>query len=319
MLVTVTVGSYNSSQYILETLESIYNQTWDDIELIIKDDASTDDSVIICQEWLDKYGKRFKNNQFIISDKNSGPASNFNKGIIAATGEWIKPIAGDDALLPDCIRDNVEHILANKEIKILFSNVKLYREILTEEHLIRIDPGKNPENIISEKYSSQDQYRILLVSDRIPYSPSVFINKKALLDAGLPDERLFPEDYQITLNMTKNGYKLFFMNKNTVKYRQHQGASNNKIQKYIIKPNYFKSEQFRKKLIYPNIPYEIRMSQKYKWIVNQIFRIKYFNKQNSINVTIHYLINVLFNPFVYIIWIVKKIKSNDDSFYKYLR
>ena len=59
MLVTVVVVTYNSSKYVLETLDSIFEQTYKNIELIITDDGSSDNTVELCREWLTHYGDRF--------------------------------------------------------------------------------------------------------------------------------------------------------------------------------------------------------------------------------------------------------------------
>ena len=64
-LVSVIVITYNSSKFVLETLESIYNQTYSNIELIISDDCSSDETINICQNWLYKNKNRFKNIELI--------------------------------------------------------------------------------------------------------------------------------------------------------------------------------------------------------------------------------------------------------------
>ena len=58
-LVSIIVITYNSSKYVLETLESAKAQTYENIELIISDDGSTDDTIKICKNWLEKNQDRF--------------------------------------------------------------------------------------------------------------------------------------------------------------------------------------------------------------------------------------------------------------------
>lgn len=62
-LVTIAVVTYNSSQTILETLESVKEQTYKNIELIISDDCSSDNTTDICQKWLQKNAIFFSNVQ----------------------------------------------------------------------------------------------------------------------------------------------------------------------------------------------------------------------------------------------------------------
>lgn len=66
ILVSVVVITYNSEKYILETLESIKTQSYKNLELIISDDCSKDDTVMICRDWLDKEGERFIRTKLII-------------------------------------------------------------------------------------------------------------------------------------------------------------------------------------------------------------------------------------------------------------
>lgn len=106
-LVSVIISTYNSAAFIIETLESILHQSWKEIELIITDDASTDDTVTICRHWLEVNSGRFTGVQVITSEVNTGVSANANRGLRAAKGEWVKFIGSDDTLLPGCIEDNM--------------------------------------------------------------------------------------------------------------------------------------------------------------------------------------------------------------------
>ena len=108
-LVSIIVITYNSSKYVLETLESAKAQTYQNIELIVSDDCSTDNTVEICREWIEKNKKRFLRTELITSEKNTGIPANCNRGVKAAQGEWVKLIAGDDILCNNCIEANIEY------------------------------------------------------------------------------------------------------------------------------------------------------------------------------------------------------------------
>ncbi|KAA6320476.1 putative glycosyltransferase EpsE, partial [termite gut metagenome] len=99
-LVSIVVITYNSSKYVLETLESAKVQTYQNIELIVSDDCSTDDTVDVCQNWLDENKERFVRTELLIVLKNTGVSANCNRGYKVAKGEWIKGVAGDDMLFP---------------------------------------------------------------------------------------------------------------------------------------------------------------------------------------------------------------------------
>ena len=102
-LVSVAVVTYNSSKTVVETLDSIANQTYPDLELIVSVDCSTDNTVEICREWIEAHKERFVRTELLTVEKNTGVSANMNRGADACQGEWVKDIAGDDVLLPECI------------------------------------------------------------------------------------------------------------------------------------------------------------------------------------------------------------------------
>ena len=95
-LVSIIVITYNSAKYLVDTLESIKDQTYKRIELIISDDFSSDDTISICQNWVAQNAERFVNTNIILAERNTGIPANCNRGGIKAKGEWLKFIAGDD-------------------------------------------------------------------------------------------------------------------------------------------------------------------------------------------------------------------------------
>src|SRR4051794_20989340 len=96
--VSIIVFTYNSSNYVVETLESAKAQTYRNIELIVSDDGSTDETIPLCLDWLTKNKQEFLRAEIITVEKNTGIPANCNRGVKAAAGEWVKLIAGDDIL-----------------------------------------------------------------------------------------------------------------------------------------------------------------------------------------------------------------------------
>lgn len=97
-LVSVIISTYNSSRFIVETLESILNQKWPDVELIITDDSSTDNTIDICRQWVSDNSERFCNCRIITSEINTGVSANANRGLLSASGVWVKFLGSDDTL-----------------------------------------------------------------------------------------------------------------------------------------------------------------------------------------------------------------------------
>lgn len=99
-LVTIVVISYNQGRYIKQNLDSIASQNYQNIELIVADDASSDDSVAIFDAWLIDNNYSAKKNYH---RKNTGLATVLNECVALATGKYIKLIAADDYLQDESI------------------------------------------------------------------------------------------------------------------------------------------------------------------------------------------------------------------------
>lgn len=120
-LVSINITTYNSSKFIIETLESAKMQTYQNIELIVSDDSSVDNTVELCKKWIEKNKERFVRCKVITVEKNTGIAANCNRAMNASNGEWIKELAGDDIFLPNCVEDNINYVMAHPEINILLA------------------------------------------------------------------------------------------------------------------------------------------------------------------------------------------------------
>jgi glycosyltransferase involved in cell wall biosynthesis len=178
-LVSITVITYNSSKFVLETLQSAKQQTYRNIELIISDDCSTDETVEICRQWVEENKDRFVRTKIITSDYNTGIPANSNRAVRASKGEWIKGIAGDDILLPDCISQNVEYVTSvNSEALIVFSLLRLFH---TENGKYTIaDAGCSLNELMHfSGLPSGKQFECLLKSN-ILSAPTAFISKQLL-------------------------------------------------------------------------------------------------------------------------------------------
>ncbi|HEY6328701.1 MAG TPA: glycosyltransferase, partial [Blastocatellia bacterium] len=104
-LVSIIVGCYNQSRFVVETLESIKAQTYKSTQLIIFDDSSSDNSVEIIEDWLRKNGIDCI---FIRHQENKGVCKSLNEALAVATGKYVSMVAADDVWLPDKIARQVE-------------------------------------------------------------------------------------------------------------------------------------------------------------------------------------------------------------------
>ena len=314
-LVSIVIITYNSAAYVLETLESAKNQTYPTIELIISDDGSTDNTIEICKDWLLKNENRFVNTKLVTVEQNTGVAANCNRGIQNASTDWIKFSAGDDLLLPNCIQDNMNFVTKNENVKVLFS--QLYKFIGNFD--TEVDNAKYPKeiplNLMDPGFSAQDQYKRLLLSDRITYTPSFFFNKQTILSVGGFDEKIaFIEDYPMWLNLTKAGIKLYFMGIVTVAYRLHNTSLNTNFDNKLFSTQYLRTETMRNVYVYPNLPWDLVGKNKLKYCISKLFNTIGLNKNTNFLRKSYQLFTIYLNPFQYIISFKKHIlgfgKSN---------
>lgn len=311
MLVSVPVATYNSVDFIIETLESIYNQTYAEIELLISDDFSTDGTIEAVDEWIkqERVINRFVRIEFIKVPANTGISANCNRFIKACQSDWVKMIAGDDILLPNCIEDNVRFINDNPETQIVFSQIRLYQSTFEESSFIKTIPKEFPELFMGKSISAQDQYQLLLLGDRIYYTPSFLLNKNAINKVGGYDEsNRLVEDYPMWLKLTSAGIRLDYFHKETVGYRVHPKATNNNGQDVLIKPSQFNNYIIRKAYAHPHLPKRIVLDEKWIHNISLLFKNIGIQKKTKFNQGLYRLMTVYLNPFTYVNSIAKKIK-----------
>lgn len=100
-LVSVIMPSYNTGRFIAESIESVLSQTYENWELLIVDDCSTDETDHIIEQYRDPRIRYFKN------DKNSGAAVSRNKALREAKGRWIAFLDSDDLWMPEKLEKQI--------------------------------------------------------------------------------------------------------------------------------------------------------------------------------------------------------------------
>lgn len=221
-LVSIVVITYNSSKYVLETLESAKEQTYQNIELIVSDDCSTDKTVEICEQWLEMNKNRFISATLIRAEKNSGIPANINRGIEKANGLWLKIIAGDDVLYRDAIENVILTTNDNPQIEILLTQIEVFREIFEPENSITISPKDwEKSKILNDWVDSNAQIEYLLSGFHFP-APGFYLKHELIREVGGYDERFkLIEDIPFFLKVLIKGKKIYFKPIPTVKYRKH--------------------------------------------------------------------------------------------------
>jgi len=311
ILVSVPVVTYNADFFVEETLESIYNQTHANLELIVSDDCSKDNTVEIVTKWCeqDRVKARFSNIKIITVPKNTGVSANCNRAITASTADWIKFIAGDDILLPNCIELNMLYASQNSNAKIIFSQVKVYEDTFEQNNFKKVIPADFPDNLMHQSFSAATQFKILVQSDRINYTPSYFFNKQTILSVnGYDENNKLVEDYPMWLKLTKANIRLCYFHKPTVGYRIHSNATNNTGDNLLFKPSVINGHQVRKTFTHPFLPWYQVMKENWVFKTAQLFKKMGLVKNSPLNNLLYKISTVYINPFHYVDFINRKIK-----------
>lgn len=226
MKVSIAVITYNSASTVIDTLDSIVKQDYgsENIELIISDDASTDDTVEVIEGWIESHKRDFYKILFIKNPTNLGVSGNINTAWKKASCKWVKSIAGDDLLDKKCIELNVEYVKRHSDCKILFSKIQAfgYSE----------DIYPKPSDINFFNKDSKQQYDWLRINT-FTMAASSFISIALLKEVDYANDKYkMIEDLPLWLKVTKSGHKLHLLDARTVYYRIHESISFSR-EKYI--------------------------------------------------------------------------------------
>lgn len=238
-LVSIRVLTYNSSKYVLDALNSAFAQTYPNTEIIISDDCSIDNTVEICKHWVEEHKDSGKRIVLLESDINTGVAGNCNRTLKAARGEWLKGVAGDDMLAPTAIDDYIEYVTAHPDVRHLIAKSVHFTGKLQKSDLQ--NPTVVSPYLYREETTVKFQYKVIRRCF-FGSGPTYFIHIPTLRSVGGYDER-FPmqEDYPLFIKMIGAGYKMMYMDKVTVYYRQ----GNNSVSHTKEKEAFFSKNKVR--------------------------------------------------------------------------
>ena len=215
-LVSIIIPVYNSAQFLKQSLESVINQTYQNIEIICVNDGSTDNSLEILQQYSDKIT--------IISQENYGLASALNLGIRKMKGIWFKWFSPDDVMYPYTILTLINEAKNNPNT-ILYSNW----EIIDEN-------GKKLREFQESNYNklTNFEYNIRLLDGQLinvntALIPSSLFQKNSIRD--LADHVAIDYDFFLRSALLHDT-KFHLISKPLIKYRIH---SNQLSHKNILK------------------------------------------------------------------------------------
>ncbi len=219
-LVTIIALNYNQEKYLIETLNSIASQEYDNIELIITDDCSIDKSVNLVREWL-KLEKRKLSTKLVLNTTNIGICATLNKALNESNGEYISIVACDDIITKNKISKQVSALNATKDsVACVYSDAEVIDEngkIISNSWISHRRPQRLSGNIFEEIL---EHNHVLLQSS--------LIKVDHLKDVGGFDQELSFEDLDINLRLAKN-YEYIYTDMISCKYRKHSNGTSESL------------------------------------------------------------------------------------------
>lgn len=192
MDVSIVIPSYNHEEFVGEAISSAVEQTKPPAEVIVSDDASTDDTPEIAAEYVDEYPETVA---LIRGERNRGLTENLNRGLEAATGDAIMTLASDDRLRPRKLEYETE-LLSEPGVQLVYSD---FAKIDAEGNVLDIwtDDEEHARSVFDRCFVRDWPENTLF---RYP-----LVDASLLEETGLYDERLpLFEDWDLKIRLTKD-------------------------------------------------------------------------------------------------------------------
>ena len=220
-LISIVIPVYNVEEHVDKCIQSALNQTYSNIEVIIVDDGSTDNSGKLCLKY--ETDKRVK----VVQQANSGLSAARNTGKDCSTGDYITFVDGDD-------------YIHHRMIEMLFVNIRLCNSSISTCHLEKVyDKATLQNTILDERNIERYNYVKTVALENLMYQKNVAHNSVAkLYDIRLFDEIMFPEG-KICEDLGTT-YKLFALS-------QSVSVSSAKLYYYYQRDNSIINSKFSKK------------------------------------------------------------------------
>lgn len=200
-LVTIVTPSFNQGRFIKRTIESVLNQTYPNIQYIVMDGGSTDDTKAILHSYQNKF--------YWVSEPDQGQTHAINKGLKMAKGEIIAYLNSDDVLMPDAVAKIVAYFAENPKCDLVYGNADYIDE---NDHVIG-------------QYNTTNYSFERLMQDCMICQPATFWRKSIADLAGPFDEKIqYAMDYEYWLRIGSLGGHIQFLPEKLAASRLHDAT-----------------------------------------------------------------------------------------------
>ena len=216
-LITVSVVTFNHAPYIKQCIDSILGQTWQNLEILVVDDCSTDETVDLVKSYRDP------RINLITKKKNRGCSDSTDVYLRRATGRYIATMCGDDRMAtPFKIEKQVEFLKRNERCSVVFSDIELIGE-RGETLDARTSSAKQILQVFQSGIQNQEPEQLLntfFLIGNVLAGPTMFADMRVFHQFGSFDCRYLQlQDFDMSIRLLINGVGVAVIPEKTVSYR----------------------------------------------------------------------------------------------------
>lgn len=207
--VSVLVLTYNAKKYIRQSLDSVLEQEYENLQIVVSDDASQDGTQDIIKEYAVKYPGKFTVN---LNESNVGITRNANIALSLCNGAFVAFHAGDDVMLPGKINAQVSYFHKNSDCVLCYHNLEIFDS----------DTGGVVGYYNGPKHPPREgTVRTLILHGCFVGGNSVMVRRESLPLKGYNESLPVASDWLLWIATTINGGKIGYVNQVLAKYRRH--------------------------------------------------------------------------------------------------
>jgi glycosyltransferase involved in cell wall biosynthesis len=215
-LISICIPAYNAEQFIVEAIQSALTQTYPNIEILIQDNASTDNTWALVQSLAQQHASIYVQQ----NSANFGPTYNFNQVVARARGDYINILSADDALSSQFVEKCLS-VFAQHPVDVVTTNYALVKAGRKKSFRIKLTGGI-PPNLPA----------LILLQN--PFMQPFTLFARRTVEQFTSNGKLFqtdflPIDFDLWLRMAFRGIKIFYLPDELGMYRKHGGNLSDKL------------------------------------------------------------------------------------------
>lgn len=216
--VSIEIVTYNQEEFIAEAIESAVGQDYDNLEVVVTDDASTDRTPDIIRDFAYRYSKRLVP---VLNQRNAGITGNSNAGLRASSGDLIAFMGGDDVLLPGKIKAQVDWFGGNPRRVLCGHQVETFYE----------DNSRKPHPLTRRLLSGVGAEQLIRNG---PFgATSVMVRRDRIPEHGFDDRLPVVSDQMLWVDVIREDGEFGYVPGTLARYRRHSGNVTQQLEKNL--------------------------------------------------------------------------------------